>query len=365
MSFLQKLITPRTKTAIRVVLLALVTWGIFVTARRAASDLENLRTDLTAQAEQAELAAEQASDASERKRLIESAQSFRREARDFWKADSSGLLWASILYACGMLPAALFWRRCLGALGQETQLLESMSAYFVGNLGKYFPGKAMVLVLRVRGLGRSHVKKTATTITIFMETLTLMSVGGAVAALCLIGLRLQWWLTALAIGLLLVTFIPTIPPVLKRLVPRLQKGVAEQEIKRWTDRITWRLLLVGWTALAITWTLFSLSLLTVLQSLPTTAAADAPWMSLVLSAGAACSLAVVLGFVSLIPGGAGVRELVLSIVLTPVVGPTSALSAAVWMRAVWLVTELVTAAFTWLLDRIVSSRHGRQHRGTG
>lgn len=354
MAFLQQLSDPRVKTTIRVVLLALVAWGIFATARRAASDLEKQRASLLEQAENAQLAAEEASEPAERERLLQSAESYRRAARDFWKANSKGLVWAGILYACGMLPAALFWRRCLDALGQQTQFVESLAAYFVGNLGKYFPGKAMVLVLRVRGLERSQVKKTAATITIFMETLTLMSVGGAVAAVCLIGLRLQWWLTALAVGLLLVTFIPTVPPVLKRLVPRLQKGVAEDEIKRWTDRITWRLLLVGWTALAITWTLFSLSLLTVLQSLPTTEAAGASMTTLALSAGAACSLAVVLGFVSLIPGGAGVRELVLSIVLTPVVGPTSALSAAVWMRVVWLVTELLTAAITKLLDRMTS-----------
>lgn len=55
-------------------------------------------------------------------------------------------------------------------------------------------------------------------------------------------------------------------------------------------------------------------------------------------------MAVVLGFVSFLPGGAGVREVVLSTMLAPIVGPVAALAAAVWLRIVWLVTELILAA---------------------
>lgn len=344
------------KNLLQVLILSLVAWGIYATIRKSTDELQTQQTKLESEAEQLAEEALLASSVAERNELLERAQRKRDQANGYWKANPLGLLLAATLYAAGMFPAALFWRRCLAALGQTTLLLETLWAYFLGNLGKYFPGKAMVLVLRIDALKHRKVKKTATAITIFMETLSLMSVGGAVAAISLIWLNIDWRLTVLAIGLLSVTFLPTIPPILKRLVPILQRGVAAEELEKWTRQISWRLLLGGWTSLAITWTLFGLSLYTVLLSLPSTELAETTTLAasgfgiapasgqLLVSAMAACSLAVVLGFVSLIPGGAGVREVVLSVVLAPVVGITSALCAAVWMRIIWLCTELAVVA---------------------
>jgi uncharacterized membrane protein YbhN (UPF0104 family) len=66
--------------------------------------------------------------------------------------------------------------------------------------------------------------------------------------------------------------------------------------------------------------------------------------TIALSSIGACAMAVVLGFVSFLPGGAGVREVVLSTMLTPIVGPVAAVAAAVWLRIVWLAAELLVAA---------------------
>jgi uncharacterized membrane protein YbhN (UPF0104 family) len=177
--------------------------------------------------------------------------------------------------------------------------------------------------------------------TIFMETLTMMSVGGAVAAMCMMVLNLDWKLTALAAGLLVCTLVPTSPPVLRYLLPRLQRGVTAETMRHWSSRLTWRLFARGWLMLTFTWLGFGLSLWLVLQSLPSTDFGEASWIDIFLSSLGACALAVVLGFVSLIPGGAGVREVVLSTVLTPVVGsPVAALCGALWLRLVWLATEL-------------------------
>lgn len=330
------------KNSLQVLILSLVAWGIYATIQKSTDELLAQKTQLESEAEQLREQALQASSPAERENLLGQAERQRDQANDYWKANPLGLALAATLYAAGMFPAALFWRRCLAALGQSTRLLETLWAYFLGNLGKYFPGKAMVLVLRIDALKHRQVKKTATAITIFMETLSLMSVGGAVAAVSLIWLNIDWRLTVLAIGLLSVTFLPTIPPILKRIVPILQRGVPAEELGKWTQQISWRLLLGGWTSLLITWTLFGLSLYTVLLSLPSTELAGTG--QLLVSAMAACSLAVVLGFVSLIPGGAGVREVVLSVVLAPVVGVTSALCAAVWMRIIWLFTELAVVA---------------------
>lgn len=328
------------KRLFRLVALSLVAWGIWHSIRNSTQTLGEQQAQLEEQASRLRAEAVQAIDPVEKQQLQQRAQRLSGQANQFWQASPKGLLLAGCLYAVGMLPPSLFWRRLLIAFEQTNHLLDIMWAYFYGNLGKYFPGKAMVIVLRLAALEPHAVKKTATSVTIFMETLTMMSVGGAVAALCLILLNLDWRLTVLAVGLLVATFIPTSPPVIQYLLPRLQKGVETSTLVQWTQRITWPLFFRGWITLTVGWLLNGLSLWMVLQSLPSSEMADADWSVSVLSSCGACALAVVLGFVSLIPGGAGVREVVITAVLNPVVGPIAALCGAIWLRIVWLGTEL-------------------------
>jgi uncharacterized membrane protein YbhN (UPF0104 family) len=272
-------------------------------------------------------------------------------AEKFWQAHPSGLLAAGLVYAVGMIPGSLFWRQCLDALGQPTHLPTTLWAYFYGNLGKYFPGKAMVIILRLAALEPLGIKKTATSITIFMETLTMMSVGGAMAGVCMIALNIDWRLTLLSLGLLAATFLPTFPPLLRFLIPKLQSGVDPEALRTWAGRIDAKLFIRGWLWLSLTWIAFGLSLLLVMRSLPIANFEHTTTAKLALSCFGACALAVVLGFVSLLPGGAGVREAVLSIVLAPVVGPAAALCSAVWLRVVWLATELLMAALMLVIKR--------------
>jgi uncharacterized membrane protein YbhN (UPF0104 family) len=58
----------------------------------------------------------------------------------------------------------------------------------------------------------------------------------------------------------------------------------------------------------------------------------------------------VAGFVSLLPGGIGVRELVMIPLLGARFGSVTAVVAAVVIRLVWLTAELVTSGiiYTWL-----------------
>ena len=325
-------------------ILAVVGWGVVSSVRKSAAQLAAQRSQLIDEAEQLKqraVAAEFSGFPLQAQALRAEADAAEHGSRRFWQADPLGLLAAGLLYGLGMLPGSLFWRQCLRALDQPTHLLTILWAYFYGNLGKYFPGKAMVIVLRLTALEPLGIKKMATSITIFMETLTMMSVGGAMAGLCMIALNIDWRLTLLSIGLLVATFIPTFPPILRWLLPKLQRGVDPEQLKAWSDRIQGKLFIRGWLLLSLTWIAFGLSLLVVLRSLPIADLSHTTPLALLLSCCGACALAVVLGFVSLLPGGAGVREAVLSIVLTPVVGPVAALCGAVWLRVVWLATELL------------------------
>lgn len=345
----------RIRIALQLAILGLVVWGIVHSARKSATQLATQRTVLKVEAAELRERAERADSPAEASQLLEQATRADWAVKNFWLAQPAGLCAAGVVYALGMLPGSLFWRQCLRALDQPTHLLTILWAYFYGNLGKYFPGKAMVIILRLAALEPLGIKKTATSITIFMETLTMMSVGGALAALCMIALNIDWRLTLLSLGLLSATFIPTFPPLLRYLIPKLQRGVDPQALQAWASRIDAKLFVRGWLWLSLTWIAFGLSLLLVLRSLPIANFEHTNNWTLVLSCFGACALAVVLGFVSLLPGGAGVREAVLSIVLAPVVGPFAALCGAVWLRVVWLATELLMVGLLFVL-RILSEK---------
>ncbi len=75
-----------------------------------------------------------------------------------------------------------------------------------------------------------------------------------------------------------------------------------------------------------------------------------------LSCIAAATLSVVAGFVSMLPGGAGVRELVVTLVLAPTIGSAPALAVAVWMRLVSLAAEILWIGCTRVSELAKGSR---------
>ena len=63
-------------------------------------------------------------------------------------ASSAWLLLSAVLYVVSWLPSVWFWRELMRALGGRPDFAAAARAYYCGSLGKYVPGKAMVLVLR-------------------------------------------------------------------------------------------------------------------------------------------------------------------------------------------------------------------------
>ncbi len=63
----------------------------------------------------------------------------------------------------------------------------------------------------------------------------------------------------------------------------------------------------------------------------------------------AYAAALLAGFVSLVPAGAGVREAVVIAVLVPAYGEIAALVAAILLRLVWLVAEAVISIILYAI----------------
>lgn len=110
------------------------------------------------------------------------------------------------------------------------------------------------------------------------------------------------------------------------------------------DGLSWQFLAKGWLLAAVGWLFFGASMIFVLRAFPSTESGpildiwDYPQVI------AAVSLSMVAGFLSLLPGGAGVREMVISTLLTPMIGPVFAVISAISLRVVWLLCELGAAA---------------------
>lgn len=333
--------------AAQVMALMLVVWGIGHTVRKASQQLTQQKSQLETEARQLEDQARElpasAEASAERDELLTRVNKLRARSRNFWQASPYWLALSGLAYAAGTMCAGWFWRESLVRLAQPAPLGQTLYAYCLGHLGKYFPGKAMVIILRVGVLAPLGVLKVATTLTVFLETLTMMAVGSAWAALCMVWLQLDRRWTLLALGLMAITFLPTLPPLLREVLRRTQRGIEPHLMNAWLARVDWRLLGRGWTAMTITWLANGCSLACILIASPAAEFSGASWLTIAASSLGACAMAVVLGFVSFLPGGAGVREVVLSTMLAPIVGPVAALASAVWLRIVWLATELVLA----------------------
>lgn len=325
-----------------------VLWGVYRAIEKSAEQLNDQRQRLSQQADELDLQAESSSP-EEAESLHQQAIGLRRQVDNFWKADWRWLLLAGCIYGLSLGSPAAYWIMCMNAMQQRAPVSVGLWAYFYGNLAKYIPGKAMIVVVRIAILSPYGVRKVATTLAIFMETLTSMAVGGTLAAGCVLLLDIDWRIRLLAAGLLFVTMVPTTPALLRLVLRRLQPGIDTDVMDQWTSKINWRLTAKGWGLLSMTWLGFGLSLGCVLYGLPSNQWLSESTFQYWISIYAACALSIVIGFVSLLPAGAGVRELVLATVLSPVVGPVAALCCAVWLRIAWVGAEIVLAAICFLL----------------
>jgi glycosyltransferase 2 family protein len=261
----------------------------------------------------------------------------------WWLAASAGL------YLLGSLFCGVFWHRTLRVLGQNVGLWTALRAFYIGHLGKYVPGKAMVVILRAGLIRGPGVDASLAVVSIFFETLTMMSVGAFLAAgIVAVWFRGQPLLLGASLVMLAVAGLPTFPPVFRRLVRLVGLGKLKPDMLEKLDRLGYGIVLLGWALNVAGWLVLGLSYWAVFRALG--AAGGNPWAELHLYT-AAVSLATVAGFVSFVPGGAVVREAVLAesmALMLPRVGGTIALVAAVLLRLAWLAAELAISGVLWL-----------------
>jgi hypothetical protein len=162
----------------------------------------------------------------------------------------------------------------------------------------------------------------------------------------------------LVILMMVLAGLPTLPPVFSRLARLAGLGRSSPAIAEKLAGLRYRLLAGGWAAMTLGWLLMGASLWAVLRAMGPSGSpahfAGTPgcpglWAQWHLDT-AAVAVAVVGGFVSMIPGGLLVREAVLTGLLARQLGdPALALIAAAALRLVWLVAEVAISGILYPL----------------
>lgn len=274
----------------------------------------------------------------------EQAEAAVHEVRPAW------LVAAGLFYLFGWLPAGIWWQQVMRATGQHPPWWASLRAYYVAHLGKYVPGKAMVLVLRAALVRRSGISAGCAVAAAIYENFFTMALGAALAGgLMLVTLQPRPAWVVLAALVFVGTGLPALPAVFNRVARRLSAILRRGEAVQ-IRRLGMRDALVGMVELSAGWMLSGLSLGATLHAVggaDGAALVDPGNWSLWT---AAVALAIATGFAAVwFPGGLGVREGILVEVLTPSVGPGPALVATLTWRLVTVLAEAAAAGVFYLL----------------
>lgn len=274
------------------------------------------------------------------------------------------LLPAGLLYLGCHTLWATFWVQLLRGQGVTISWLDGVRAYFVSQFGKYVPGKAWVILLRVGLLRDRGISPAVIAVTGTYETLTNMAAGALLGVVLLpwAGLGLDYN-SGPGFALLGVCGIPVVVVVVNRLGRRLIHRLRGPDAKPLPAPSVF-LLFRGLIQALGGWLMLALSLWLTVRAV----AANPGELLLAefLQDLAAVCIAYVAGFAALIlPGGFGAREELLKTMLAGQLAagegsaaePVAAL-VSVAIRIVWTIFEVAFAVALWKLK---ASRHAEHH----
>jgi uncharacterized membrane protein YbhN (UPF0104 family) len=323
------------------------------------------------------------------------------ERPELWKQRSfrpDWLLLSAILYVFSLGLLATYWYCLLRSLGQHPPFWAAVRAHYIGQLGKYLPGKAWALVLRV-SLVRDSVRWGPGILTSFYEVFTSMAVGVLLAGL-LFGLfswmepaapistigqslgALRGLLRSLTLGeqppaaahdawvpalICLFLWVPlgmaVLPPLFNGLAGRFALPFRSADAAP-LPRIRLSHLIEGIILTTGSWLAMGASLWSMLHAI----GVEQPWTWETWGRNTACvGSAYVAGFVAFfLPSGVGVREFFLTLFLAPALGPFldgtedggrfAAVVAVILLRLVWTGSELVMVALLYKLPLLLGGR---------
>jgi uncharacterized membrane protein YbhN (UPF0104 family) len=263
----------------------------------------------------------------------------KREHLDFAAMDWRWLVLGTCVYAIGMLPAGIAWIQTLHCFKQSVPWGYGLYAYYLGLMGKYVPGKAMVIVLRAGKLHPIGVEIKPTVVSVFVETLTSVCTGALLGSTLLLTMSPPDWMRLAAIVTIPCALVMLLPHTFRAVLAILAKSRIGRMPKSVNEAFTWRLMLRTCSWMALGWCMHGTAGWLVLSGIHP---APELWTLYAWSVCvAAVSLGAVVGFASMVPGGAFVRELVITWLLCTLVAEPIALFAAIAFRIANLIAEFL------------------------
>lgn len=250
-----------------------------------------------------------------------------------------------LCFAGSMMTNTLVWRWLAWRMGDRHRTLPLLGAYLFSQMGKYIPGKIMLLLMRVERAGRVGMEKKTVVVSTLIENAMYMVSGGVTALLTLAFFLIHRpaFLVAVLIPLmvLIVIFHPRIfyRIVNKTLIKMNQAPVEPSEQLRKRD------LSLSVAMFLPVWVFGGVGLWAATRTvtmIPVDAMASLP---------GAFALSVTGGMASFLPGGLGVAEGIKSLFLDPIVGPKAALLAVAVQRMAQIIVEVIFGITGMMLCR--------------
>lgn len=261
----------------------------------------------------------------------------------------SGIFLCGLLYIVGIGFSGWFWVDLLNDIKQPISLPFGLRCFYIAQLGKYVPGKGLALFLRINSAMKENVTITAGVVTSIYEVLFTMATGATLAVMLgLLSADTSTTQITAAAFLMIVTGIPIMPGVFPFIVRRLGKRFlpAEQLL---VIPGSFRSFFRGFLSSMLCWFFLGASLMVLWQAMDTSV--NGMTCSRFIWCTGCVTLSNVAGFVASTPGGLGVREQILQIMMAATLGP-KAVIAAILLRVIWTASELLTAlVLYWIKPR--------------
>ncbi len=242
-------------------------------------------------------------------------------------------------FACGLVGvAATFpvWREVLEGLGVDMPWLPGARVFFISQLGKYVPGSVWPVIMQMEA-GRARGASRRTMLAANLITLAVScAIGLLIACIFLPAydshvLARYWWVL-LAIPFLLALLHPrALPGLLDRLFSLVHRPPLNEQLE------------VRASAKASCWSVLSWTALGLQLGILANGVGHRGLSTFLLCIGA-IALAVPLGILFIpAPAGAGIRDVVLVLVLTVILTSGQALAVVVASRVLLILSDLVLA----------------------
>jgi len=254
-----------------------------------------------------------------------------------------------------LLPSCVGWYGILKDFGQAVRWQDCFYAYFLGHMGKYVPGKAMAVLLRVGELHRHRVLLGPAVLSVFIETLSGFATGGVLGAVLLQFIDCPRWLQLSALVGIPVVIVSLLPHPFRWILSPLVRTRLGRSVSSTVETIDGRMMLRTVLLAIAGWILQGVALWLVLESLKgiqPDLLLDRSVLYVLMVCITSMSLGGLAGFLSMLPGGAIARELASIGILLAIMPEPIALIATVLVRLTSIIAELLMVAISkWVQYR--------------